>query len=494
MIIRLSQLTALEVLQEDFARDLDQSPKVHLYEYSSGARVDKLVLQEDVAPLQQMTRQNSLATFWGGVLLGTSNFYPEQALGLTSYHALSELHEVINAVTLPTIEWKKLRLLFSQGMLADQSVKGHWIRIYCQLPNGHQVNLASVVDFMNSSNIKAVPAKLFESQQFNEALDLEIIDVEFLLSSTTPEIVQVKEALFGNWRPTELFVEYSVVREENIDEFTEASLLFTRLNFSVINQQSMPITFEQSEMFAKLELTQDSYAIGSRMTHQKYNVEQYLNTLKEPEDTYKVEHQFNLNAYDSGNQLLQNLTFTAYDPVNKFEQIIWRPLVDPISDHFVVESTIRIENVRTGLTFRRSASIIVTSDNVHKFKAQATVQLEGLAHTVVENIVQKEVKQIVMTPEIPKIVQLERRLYVQVQQLQEIELFDTEQIIDLTLSTEITGYNKLFLKIDNLLIPNEPGYLTRFRLPAIAYSARAAKWQLLDSQTLLISSGILKRA
>lgn len=492
-MIRLSELTALDISSIDIARDLDVSPKLYAYSVTTGSRKDTLLLQEDTSPLEQMTRQSAVAPFWSNVLLGTSNFYPEQALGLTSFHANSEMHEVMNAVTLPTIEYKKAFLYFSQGLLANPDIKGHWIRIYCKLANGDEVTVASVVDFMNDSNIVASAPKLFESQLFNEALEIEFVDVEFLLNSSVPEIVAVKQQLFGNYRPTDYFIEYSAFTDEAIDVFVENSLQFTRLNFAVVNQQSTPVTFESSEMLAQLRLLQDGYAIWSSMTHQKYDIEQYLNTLKLPEETYKVEHALTVTAYDSGNSAIETKSYVVSDPVNKFEPIQWRPIVDVNADHFTVESTVRVENERTGLTFRKDAMLVVTSLNVHKFKPIATVELSGLTNTVVENIVVRQVQNIVPTVDTPNIVQIERKLYVQAQPLNELHLFESEQIVDLTLPIDVTSYSKLYLRIDQLTIENELQFPARFKIPPIAYASKSSKWQLLDNKQTIIATGSIKR-
>lgn len=490
-MIRLSELTALDIVNVDIARDLDVSPKLYLYKWSNNNRVNSMLLQEDTSQLQQLTRQNALAPFWNNVLLGTSNFYPEQALGLTGYHADAELHEVLSQVTLPTIEYKKAYLYFSQGALSNPDIRGHWIRVYCKMSNGDQVTLLSVVDFLNATNIVASTPKLFESQLFNEALELEFIDVEFLLSSSVPEIVQIRTELFGNNKPTDYFIELSAFTDTSIDEFVENSLAFTRLNFSVINQQSTPVTFENYEMVAQLRLIQDGWSIGSSMIHQKYDIEAYLNTLKESEETYKVEHNFSVNAYNSSNVLIQNQNYTISNPVNKFDTIQWRPVVDVESDHFEVTVQIKIENIRTGLTFRREATLVVIAQDVHKFKPIATVELVDLSQNIVENVVNRQVTQIVQSPEVPAIVQIERKIFVQNQLLSVLELYESEQVVDLTLPIDVTGYAKLYLKIDSMIIENEAGFPARFKIPAIAYSSKSSKWQLLDSAQTIISTGKL---
>jgi hypothetical protein len=490
-MIRLSQLTALDVSSIEITRDLDLSPKLYAYSQTVDSRTNTLLVQEDNSTLQQLSRSGAMAPFFDNALMGTANFYPEQGLGLTNFHQNSELHIKLGKVTLPSIEYKKASLLFSQGFIGDPSIKGHWLRIFIKLLNGTEVNLCSVADFSNDTNVIAKPAKLFESQIFSEALDIEFIDVEFLLHSNVPEVIEIKEFLFGNEMPTDYFIEYSAFTQESIDPFIANGLSFTRLNPAIINQQTMPITFERSEMLVDLKLSNNKFSLISQMIHQKFDIESYLNGLKLEEEQYKIEHTFVVNAYDQTSTLVQEYNQTIYNQINPFDGIQWRPLVDNEADHFTVEVTIKIENMQTGLVFRRSAQILVTDSDCHRFKAQDTVNITTLTSDVVNNIVTREVKRIVHTPETPKIVQIERRLFIQPQTLGALQLYDADFYTTIETNSDLTGIKSLTLKIGDWSTKNDESSINKFMISHSVYATTAAKYLLLDDTGLMISSGTI---
>jgi len=489
-MIRLSQLTALHISDQDIARDLDVSPKLYLYESNQAVRKDKLLVQEDTSPLQQMTRGGALATMFSNVLLGTANFYPEQGLSIDDYHTDSLLQTKLNDSTLPVIEYKQATLYFSQGSLADQTVLGHYVRIFCKLSNGSEVTLASVVDFLNDSAVTAQTPKLFESQVWNEGIKIEFIDVEYLLNSGVTEIDAVKTAIFGNSRPTEVMIEYSAFGADAVDQFTQNGFQFTRLNFQVVNQQSFPVTFETQALVAQLSLDQDGFVITSRLIHQRFDVTAYLNTLKAEEETYRVEHQVLVTSYDSSDVLLTTtkLAMRAFDD-QPFDGQLLRPLCDLQADHFKLDVTIVVQNRQTGLTHKSSNSIVVTANEVGKFKAAATIELTGMTSDILQTVVNRQVNQIVTSPEVPRIIQLERKVYVIAQPLKELQLIDADFTARITVAQDVAGNSKLFLQIDQLVIESEQSELLTFMIPKFAYSTNSASYTLLDQNSRAISTG-----
>lgn len=488
-MIRLSQLTALHILDQDIARDLNVSPKLFAYRSTVNNRTETLLLQEDTSPLQQMTRTHAYSPFWHNVLLGTANFYPEQGLSINNFHNDSSLEVLLPETALPVVEYKKAILYFSQGLLSDPNIKGHSIRLYCKLNNGTEVTLASIADFANDSNIKAQQSKFYESQIWNEGLEIEFLDVEYLLNTNVLEVQEVKQFLFGNERPTEILVEYSAFTEESIDDFTENATSFTRVSFREINEQSFPTTFEKSEMYVDLKLSQNGHAIHSEPRHTRFDFEPYINTLKSPEQTFTVNHIFTINEYNISNDIIATNVMKVSKPTtNKFDEILYRPIVGNACDHFTITSLIIIENDQTGLIYRTETSLTITNTQVQPFKTSPLVTL-NLSEDKIQNRVTRSVNQIIQSPEVPKIVTIEKKLYVQAQPLKELILLDADQTIEMNTDIDTTGNERLFLKIDNLIIENETNKLTTFRIPKHAYMTSATKYTLMDSSYSAVSTG-----
>lgn len=493
-MIRLSQLTAFHINDLDTSRSLNESPKLYAYQQTENARTNTLIVQEDTSSMQQMTRNNAVNPSMSMTLMGTANFYPEQGLGLVNFHQNSELHVKLNDDVLPAIRYKNASLYFSNGALSSTNIVGHWIKVYCRLSNGTDVVVASVVDFQNDSNILAKAPKLFESQIFSEALDIQFIDVEYLMSSTNSEVIAVKQFLFGNNKPTEYFIEYSAFTQESIDSFTYNGFEFTRLSPSIINEQQLPLTLNSDGLMNRINWSDNMFSISSEIYHQKYNVEDYLNTLKEPLEVYKLEHQFTVNSYNSSNTLIETYTQTISNPTKPFDNIKWCPIVDKLADHSMVECTIRIENVQTGLVIRKDAARLITSVNIHKFKAQSTLSLNNIISENVQYVVNRQVNNLIQSSEVPRIVQIEKRIYVQSQELNTITIFDAEQFINISSGNELSGNKTLTLQIGSMSILNEDNKLTTFKIPKSLYSTSTSTYLILNSDNEIISSGKILKA
>jgi hypothetical protein len=491
-MIRLSQLTALHILNEDVARDLNASPKLYAYKSTANNRTNTLLIQEDTSSLQQMTRKHAYSPFWNNALLGTANFYPEQGLDLENFHNNSSLENLLPDTSLPVIEYKKAILYFSQGLLSDPNIKGHAIRLYCKLNNGTEVTLASVADFMNDSNITAKPSKFFESQLWNEGLEIEFIDVEYLLNSNVPEVNDVKELLFGNERPTEILVEYSAFTEESIDDFVENEILFTRLSFRELNEQSFPTTFEKSEMYLDLRLSDNGFCFISEPKHTRFDFESYINKLKKPEETYSVRHYFTVSEYDSDNNNIGSNTQIVGNPVQPFDEILYRPIVNSSTDHFVITGLVLIENNQTGLVYRTESTMVVPNSKIQPFTPNPWFEF-NLTEDKIQNRVNRQVNKIVQSPEVPKVITIEKKLYVQAMELNELRILDADQTIKLNISEDITGNKKLYLKIDNMIIENEENNISTFMIPKHTYMTKSKTFALLDESYSVISTGKLTK-
>ncbi|BBI90501.1 hypothetical protein HYO65_gp109 [Tenacibaculum phage PTm1] len=495
-MIRLSQVTAFEINNsEDFARDLDSQPKLYLYEQNvNTGRVDKLFIQDD-SSTTSTKRKYSYAPFWRNTLLGTTNFFPEQStMNVTNYHTNALLQTVLGKATLPNMEYKVCYLYFSRGFLADASIIGNAIRLFVRLSNGTEVTLASIADFKNDSLVSAVPNKLFENQIFAEALKFEIPDVDFILNSNNVDIVALRTRLFGTERPSKIHIEYSAFTNDTQDVYIDNSKNFTRLNFSAINQQTIDIGLSNEALFAKVEYGTDNSFLQSSIAHQKYLVELYLNTLKESGASYKVEHVYSINVYNSSNAVIETKQVVLRDPVNKFNTVQYRPVVSPTADHMNVELTVRIENEQTGVVIRRSTSMVVTSSNISKFKTASTFTLSNLSVDSVTNKTTKEVKQIVQSSEVPNFVQLTKNVYVQVQSTSDnLNLLNAEFTAKINVTLNVTAQSRTFLKIDNLVIQNEGSDLTTYKIPAIAYQTKSTSYLILDANGNVITQGKLTK-
>lgn len=491
-MIRLSNLTALDISSTEFVEDLSVD-KLYLYDNPAETTSKNfLFVHDDAYKLRQMTRNNAVASFFDNVLLGTSNFYPEQGLGLVNYHQNRDIRNVIQFNSTPLMQYKRAYLYFAQGSLNASNIIGHYIRIYCSLSNGKSVDLVNMIEFLNDSNIKAKTSKIFESQIFNEALELTFPDVEFLVNSTNVEIQKIKQHIFGNDIPKTYFIEYSVITQDNIDNFTENGLQFTEVNLGVMNYQNFKITEEVSELTAQVQLSDNGYALISYLQHSIYDIETYINNNWQINDeNFDISHIVTVTEYNGLDEQISSESTIISNPTNEYNPVKIRPMLSVSTNHAMVEIMIKISNGATGLTISKSSTLLLTDLDVDKFKPQETFSL-NLEEITIKNIVEKKINQIVPETSTPSILYIQKNIYVEVQPAENIEVVNADKYVKIQTTLDIKS-PKLYLRIGDITIESEKDQQLVFRIPQSIYYKSEANYLLLNDDFVLIQQGAIIR-
>lgn len=497
-MIRLSNLTALDITSTEFVEDMSMQ-KLHIYE-EPGLILEKskLFVKADTYKLPQMSRNNAVASFFDNVLLGTSNFYPEQGLNLLNYHSKSEIQKLIQFDDVPLMQYKRAYLYFAQGALSASNIVAHYIRIYAMQENGKTVDLVSLVEFMNDSNIKAKTSKLFENQIFNEALEITFPDIEYIVNSTNVEVMKIREYLFGTSTPKTYFIEYSALTSDMIDNFSENGLQFTEINLATVNYQNYKITEESDELFSRLQLSNNDFAITSSLGHTSYDIETFIkNQYQINDESFDISHIVSITEYDGLDNVINSSIQMLSNPSDLYAPQEVRPLLSELTNHALIEVMIKISNGATGLTISKSSSMILTEEQVEKFKPQSTFEL-SFEKVEVRNIVEKKINKIVQESTTPKLLYVNKLVYVQVQSSKDLFIVngdsyvkiknDIHQLQTSTEELQITS-KKLFLKIGNNVIENEVSDKFTFKLPQSIFFDKASNYLLLDDDMLVIQQG-----
>ena len=491
-MLRLSNLTALDITSTEFVEDLSID-KLYLYqENTTSDEKSMMFVKDDAYKSRQMTRNNAVASFFDNTLLGTSNFYPEQGLGLTHYHQDAELSKRIDFEDVPMMQYKRAFLYFAQGSLSSNQIVAHYLRIYVNNENGKTVDLVSMVEFMNDSNINAKTSKIFESQIFNEALEISFPDVEYIVNSTNPEIMQIREYLFGTYTPKTYFIEYSVLTQDMIDDFSEAGLQFTEINLSTVNYQNLKITEEIDELFGRLQLTDNNFSLTSSLGHTIYDIETFIkNHYQINDETFSVQHIFTVTEYNSENMQLGIHHTSINNPANLYAPVKFRPLLSSATDHALIECMIKIQNGATGLAISKTSTFLLNDDNVDKFKAEETYAIE-LDNIIVTNVIEKQINQIVQESKTPNILYMNKFIYVQVMGNKDLQLSNGDSFVRIKSEFENQiSSEKLFIRIGDSTIESEPHDKFLFKINQSLYYTKANSYLLLDSDLKVIQQGSL---
>lgn len=487
MKIRLSNNVIFEWLNDDFSRDLDIDPKLHLYQFPSSNKEFFHFIQGDTGnPVNTREYQwsNRINNIW---LNPTPVFYPEEEIQ-GNFHQDSELSNLLSDVTLPVMDYRKGRLLFTQGYGYTNSFRGITFRIYL-IANNKTVVLTSLYDLADASNIIPASPVEFESQIFNTQIPIEVVDISYILNNDQePKIQQLKNIIFGSEIPESLYFEYSDLNNESIDQVIVGGNTYTQFNRESVNSVFQSLETESLGLFALIQKQENFLTLS--INHPNFDPETYLNKFKEPLETYQVTHQVQVDQYDNLNNLIDTDILTFYNPVSTFSPIQYRPIVLPNTDHFNVGLTITITNLNTGLKFSYFTSLIVT-DPTNYLPEQSGVVF-NLTEDKVYNRITRNVNQITPTSDTPNVVTVTEKVYLQIQELSQLDLLDADQTVLLTIQPNITG-KRTYLKIGNLQFPNNPNSLLSFDIPKKVYNLQNDKFVLLDENFKTITSGNINR-
>ena len=136
--------------------------------------------------------------------------------------------------------------------------------------------------------------------------------------------------------------------------------------------------------------------------------------------------------------------------------------------------------------------MIIVDDISQNFKALPSIKLDVTALSV-NKVVNRTVNKVVQSSETPRVVQIEKNIYVQMQPLDSINLLEGSFVAKLNLSDTITGISTMYLKIGGLTFKNQIDGQAIFEISEYAYDERSNRYLLLDASMRTIATGVLTR-
>jgi hypothetical protein len=183
--------------------------------------------------------------------------------------------------------------------------------------------------------------------------------------------------------------------------------------------------------------------------------------------------------------------YVQSNPTNEYGSLKIRPLLSSSTNHAMIEVMIKISNGATGLTISKTSKLLLTNLEVDKFKAQENFTFE-FENVEIKNVIEKKVNKIVQESTTPKILHIQKKIYVEVQSSININASNADKYILVQTSQEITS-TKLYLRIGPLTIENEPNNKLMFKLPQAVYHLVDTGYVLLDDDLLVIQQGSIIR-
>lgn len=499
--ISLSTFSAFEFLSDETVRDLDLSPLQYVYTFANGGYTEYHFIEED----GQNNGENNLASreyqfspSLGGISLNsTPHFYPEEEIA-ANFHADAEMHNFLSPgsplPTLPSAEYKKCRLHLISGFSLDADQPGLTLTMFVKKSDGSKVYLTSIYDNYQNSSIKITASPIIhESAIYNQSLDFEVVDLDFLYISTDVEIVAWRDKVFGADRPSTIFFEFSTLIPSNVDTIIKNSKEYVKLNLSNINTQQIGISAAALDLF--VDLKENNGYISSELKHSKFNLESYLAKLKDDSESYTIVHKITANLFNASSDLVGTLAQTLGNTLSIYDNVTYRPVVESATvDHIEVVSEINVENNQTGSTIRRQSKIVIA--DTAKYDPNSSILSVAITTDELFNQVTEEVNQIVLSNDTPQIVQIDKNVFIQIE-----SALDTLTLLphDFTakINVQITDSQNIdvtYLKIGGLQYVSEKNAPTTFTIKKQAYYLADKKYFITNSEGSVINYGVIERA
>lgn len=485
--IRLSRNVVLEITDEITTVPLNGSPSLHIYEYGSRYNNTKQVLFSDG---QTEERTKSYLSSAGNILLSTTpKFYPDVAIS-ENFHENSRIDNLITSEPLINpLQYRKVRMLFAQGFsydIGDNGVALTTLNINAVRPsNNSRVELLSYYDAYDNSSLMAIPQVLFDNQLFNTAIELRIIDLAFLFNSESTDVIAIKERLFGNDNIETLFVEHAGIPFNEIIDFNEGVDTFRRFSDPLRIRTQFSPRFNNDEIICNVSKRPNG-TVTSEMVHERFNLEGFLSKTSEVVD---VSHTYKFDQYDSSNSLLGSSIVKVSSPTNLFQKASYR--ITPLDDTDHIEVTVECFILQQDNTrIYRSGTVVLTDVTPLKTNViNAILEEETLIRSDI-----KEVRQVVYKPDTPKIINIEKPVYVQIStQENEITLTPFNQALKILVDADLSLVRKLKLRIGKNSYFSEGNDKLTFRVGSESYYTKENTYYLMDEQDNVVTYGDIKR-
>lgn len=485
--IRISQNVVLEITDEVVSRALNASPYMHIYEYGNTYGNEKQVVLEDG---QTEERTKSYWVGGGNVLLNTTPaFYPDNKIS-ASFHNNHRVDTLLSPTVMSsTMTYRKVRMLFAQGFAystGTNAVAMTTLNISAIRPsNNARINLLSFYDVYDNSSIQAIPQVLYDNQLFNSAIDLHIIDLAFLFNSTATDIVAIKNRLFGSDNIETLFVEHAGVPFSEITSFTEFSNTYKKFNDTNRTRTQFSPRYNNDEIICKVT-KQANGTVKAQMQHERFSLQGFLERTSKVKD---ITYTYKFDEYNASNTLLGSKIVKVSSPTALFNEAEFRLQPQATTDHVNVSVEgyiIQEDNTK----ILRSGSVVITDvAPLRTLALTATIEEEKLVRTET-----KQIKQVVYKPDTPKIIGIEKPVYVQVQAtLNKISLVPYSQSVKVNTNIDLSLVRKVKLVIGESSYFSADGDKLTFRIGAEAYFQKDKAYFLLDEQDNVIAHGQLER-
>ncbi|BAV39222.1 hypothetical protein BPT24_097 [Tenacibaculum phage pT24] len=483
--IRISKNVVLEITDAIESININESPKLLAYDFGADFYNRKMLLFEDG---QNEDRENSYISEDNIFLSSTPNFYPDDKIS-ANFHDNKDLNTILSLVSNPTIQYKKVRMLFAQGFsysTVGDGVAMTTLNISAIRPSNNQrVDLLSVLDTYDNSKILAIPEVLFDNQVFNSAIEFRMLDLQYLFTSENSDVIEIKEYLFGTDDIDTLFVEHAGVNISEIVNFSEFGKQFTKFYDADKSRSQFSARFSNDEIVLEASVKSNG-TVSAQIIHERFDLESMLKIDSTP---VSVEYTFLFSEYKENSDLIGNRVIKLSNPIDMFSITEYRLNPQDESSQINVEIECVI-TMNDNSTIRRSGQVVIANPDILKVQE---INLDISEDRLTRNVT-KDVRQVVYKNDTPKIVNIDRPVFVKVEgRLNTITLTPFIQTVRINTDIDLSLLSKVKLMIGNSSYENVTDSKTTFTVGSESFYTTDKTYYLLDENNIVVSYGNIER-
>lgn len=404
----------------------------------------------------------------------------------------------------PDIEYQKISINYIAGYNYSSDDYLSMTRFYYIIDDKYELTVSSIVDYKSNTQFKPNSVNIvLDSAIFNTSLDTEIINIQQLFQSNDPEIILLKEHMFGTDTKScsELFIEQSIIQETQILEFENNNKTFQKFFIEDLNRSYYNRSLDLGEeLFIDIQSRTNSFDkhISIKLEHSKFDIEAYLSKYLHESDSWDIKYEVTQSAYDSNDNLISSISQYMGNFNSPFMEIITKPIItdDWFNDNNILTAAYCTFDVRciartsvSNLEITRYGKIII-NDLLTYFLRPIVNEIVGDKIYSRKEIINHQVS---MKSELPEVIQVVKPYFVFTQPSDKIQLtpFATTIGIEFQLPKNII-YSTIVIKFDTReykCLQYEDNKLL-FQIPGNEYMNSTKTYYIMHKDLVLSHGGI----
>ena len=355
----------------------------------------------------------------------------------------NKLSSIVSA-DCPDIEYQNVSVNFVAGFNYGDDDYLSMSRFYYIIDDKYELTVSAIVDYKSNTRFKPNTINIvLDGAIFNTSLNTDIINIQQLFQSNDPEIIKIKEHIFGQNTKTcsELFVEHTIIKKSQILDFEQNGKTYQKFFIEDLSKSYYNRSLDLGEeLYINIEPREnifDKY-VAIRLNHTKYNIESYLSKYLYETDTWDIQYEITQSAFDVNDTLISSISQSCGNFNTPYSEILFKPLIS--DDWFDEDGILKVaycvldirciaKTTASNLEINRWGRLIINDFMSYFIKSTVNYLERGKIYSKKE-IVNHEVS---VKSDLPNIIQIVKPYFIFTQTGSTIQLIPYENNIGIEL-------------------------------------------------------------